>query len=262
MKKLLSYLLVAIMLPALVLTGCKDDPAPEPATGNFTTLSTYMVNQNLDLPALLAGWVIDPKPTTVDGGIVDVENDCTIPDWTVFDIRSEADFKKGHVKGSHNVKLTDIVTAAQAINGIDKILVMCYSGQTAGRAVMALRLSGFPNAKVSKFGFSAWSNNSEFDKWSSKESDQADGNSNWVSTAAPELPVYEYQHGQLHLLTVLQSLLKKLMKCLPIHLLNGVLQLQLFLVHLLIIQFTITGLKLITQVLVISPELIVLSQCH
>ncbi len=192
MKKLLSYLLVAIMLPALVLTGCKDDPAPEPATGNFTTLSTYMVNQNLDLPALLAGWVIDPKPTTVDGGIVDVENDCTIPDWTVFDIRSEADFKKGHVKGSHNVKLTDIVTAAQAINGIDKILVMCYSGQTAGRAVMALRLSGFPNAKVSKFGFSAWSNNSEFDKWSSKESDQADGNSNWVSTAAPELPVYEY----------------------------------------------------------------------
>ncbi len=54
MKKLLSYFLVAMLLPALVLTGCKDDTDdPTPAeTGNFTTLSTYMVNQNLDLPTL------------------------------------------------------------------------------------------------------------------------------------------------------------------------------------------------------------------
>ena len=57
---------------------------------------------------------------------------------------------------------------------------------------MALRLSGFPNAKVSKFGFSAWSDNSAFDSWSSKVSDQADGNANWVTTAAPDALVNGY----------------------------------------------------------------------
>ena len=197
MKKLISYLLVVMLIPAFVLTGCKDDKDdPTPVeTGNFTTLSTYMINQNLDLPTLLSGWVIDPKPTTVDGGIVDVENDCTIPDWTVFDIRSETDFNKGHVKGSFNVTLANIVTEAEAINNPEaKILVMCYSGQTAGRAVMALRLSGFPNAKVSKFGFSAWSNNSEFDKWSAKTDNGniAVGNANWVTTASADLPTNAY----------------------------------------------------------------------
>ena len=193
MKKLLSYFLVAMMLPALVLTSCKDDnDDPTPAeTGNFTTLSTYMVNQNLDLPTLLDGWVIDPTLTTATpAGIVDSAAGYSIPDWVVFDIRSAADFALGHIKGSVNVALANIVTEAQAINNNDaKILVVCYSGQTAGRAVMALRLSGFPNAKVSKFGFSGWSANSAFDKWSSKISDQAVGNANWVSTASPALPV-------------------------------------------------------------------------
>jgi rhodanese-related sulfurtransferase len=188
MKKLFSYFLVIMLLPALVLTGCKDDDDSEPQLGDYKTLSTYMVNSGYDLPALLEGWVIDPKPIT-DDGIVDVENECTIPGWTVFDIRTADDFNSGHIKGSFNVTLKDIVTEAKAINGIDKILVVCYSGQTAGRAVMALRLSGFANAKVMKFGFSAWSNHSAFDKWSSKTANIAVGSPNWVTTASPSLPV-------------------------------------------------------------------------
>jgi len=189
MKKLLNVILLAVIIPAIVFTGCKDDPAPVPAVGDFNTLSTYMINQNLDLPALLDGWVIDAKLNTLDGGIVDSADGYSIPDWTVFDIRSAADFALGHIKGSVNVTLSNIIQEANAINNNDtKILVVCYTGQTAGRAVMALRLSGFPNAKVMKFGFSAWSNNADFDKWSAKESDQAVGNPNWVSTASPDLP--------------------------------------------------------------------------
>ena len=189
MKKLFSYFLVVMLIPALVLTGCKDDgDDPEPK-GNFTTLSTHMINSGYDLPALLDGWVIDPIPIA-DGGIVDVDNDCTIPGWTVFDIRGEADFNAGHIKGSVNVALGDVVTKANELNdNTAKILVVCYSGQTAGRAVMALRLSGFPNAKVSKFGFSAWSDDAAFDKWSSETGNIAVGDANWVSTASPSLPI-------------------------------------------------------------------------
>ncbi len=193
MKKFISYFLVVMLIPAMVLTGCKDDPAPEPEKGDYETLTTYMTNQNYDLPALLDGWVIDPKLTTDDPpGIVD-PTDFSIPDWTVFDIRSESDFNDGHINGSINVALENVITVANEINdNTTKILVVCYTGQTAGRAVMALRLSGFPNAKVCKFGFSVWSDNATFDKWSANTSNQADGSPNWNSDASANLPVNGY----------------------------------------------------------------------
>jgi rhodanese-related sulfurtransferase len=106
----------------------------------------------------------------------------------VFDIRSADDFAKGHIKGSINVGLADVVD--EAANYDDKpILVVCYSGQTAGRATMALRLSGY-EASVMKFGFSYWSSDEDFDKWSGKVGDPADGHSNWTTDAASTLPVY------------------------------------------------------------------------
>lgn len=186
MKRLMNYFLVTMLIPAFVLTSCKDKQVEK---GTYADLSSYMVANNLDLPALLDGWIIDPKLTSEDGGIVD-PTDFSIPDWTVFDIRSAADFALGHVKGSVNTTLGNILTEANAINNNEaKILVVCYSGQTAGRAVMALRLSGFPNAKVMKFGFSVWSDNPDFDKWSSKTANIADNNANWVATAAPTIPV-------------------------------------------------------------------------
>ncbi len=188
MKKLLSYFLVVMMLPALVLTGCKDDgDDPQPVEkGNFETLKTYLVDQNLDLPALLDGWVVAPAPMPT--GIVDTANDCTIPGYHVFDIRSADDFaNKGHIKGAINVALTDIVTTAA--NYTDKpILVVCYSGQTAGRGAMALRLSGY-QAKVMKFGMSYW--NTEFDKWTGNVGNVGVENPNWVKTDAPTLPSNE-----------------------------------------------------------------------
>ncbi len=189
MRKFISYFLVVMVLPALILTGCKDsdDPAPV-AKGDFSTLSTYMVNQGYDLPALLDGWVIDPK-LIADGGIVD-PTDYSIPNWTIFDIRSSTDFALGHIKGAVNVALKDVITEANAINNPEaKILVVCKTGQTAGRAVMALRLSGFSNAKVCKFGFSAWSDNPAFDNWSANTGEIAVGSPNWITTAAPALPV-------------------------------------------------------------------------
>ncbi len=88
--------------------------------------------------------------------IVDT-NDYTIPGYHVFDIRSAADFATGHVKGAMNVALTDVLTKAAEVGNSKPILVICYSGQTAGRAVMALRLSGYADAKVMKFGMSYWS---------------------------------------------------------------------------------------------------------
>ena len=196
MKKIANYLMIILIVPVLVLSSCKKDPTESKA---FEDFKNYMVVSNLDLPVLLDGWIVAPKLTTVTGGIVDSAAGYTIPSYYVFDIRGAADFNAGHIKGSKNVALADVVTTAA--NYTDKpILVVCYTGQTAGRAVMALRLSGYSNAKVMKFGFSYWSSDTyvvggetkSFDKWTSKIGDPAVGHQNWVTNASAQLPDYGY----------------------------------------------------------------------
>lgn len=199
MKKLMNYFLLMMLVPAIMFTGCKDDPDdPTPEKGDFKTLSSYMVDNGLDLPDLLASptkWVVAPT-LVADGGIVDADNGYTIPGYYVFDIRGDEDFKAGHINGSMNVALKDVVTKANEVGKDKPILVVCYSGQTAGRAVMALRLSGFANAQVMKFGFSYWSSDKDFDKWSGKTlngaGDQALGSTNWKVDASTNLPSNDY----------------------------------------------------------------------
>lgn len=196
MKKFLSYFLILALVPVLLLSSCKKDEEETPAEpkGTFADLKSYMEINNYDLPALTApGWVVAPK-MVADGGIV--EADYTIPSYHVFDIRAAEDFNAGHIKGSMNVPLGDILTTA--VDYTDKpILVVCYTGQTAGRGAMALRLSGY-EAAVMKFGFSYWSSDTyadgdkSFDKWTPNVSDQAVGDANWVTSAAPTIPEFEY----------------------------------------------------------------------
>jgi len=138
MKKFISYFLLIAILPAFIITGCKDDPAPAPEKGDFQTLKTYMVANDLDLPTVLyqpSKWVVAPA-LIAKGGIVDPA-DHTIPGYFVFDIREADDFNAGHIKGAMNVALTDVLTKANEVGNGKPILIVCASGQTAGRAVVA-----------------------------------------------------------------------------------------------------------------------------
>jgi len=192
MKKYLNAFLLAVILPAFIFTGCKDDTSDNPTPkGNYDVLALYMANNGYDLPDLLSTpskWIVAPD-LMEKGGIVDPK-DYSIPGYHVFDIRKADDFSKGHVKGAINVALTDVITKAKEVGNDKPILVICYTGQTAARAVMALRLSGFPDAQVMKFGMSYW--NPEFDKWTSNCTDDADNNPNWVTDASAPLPSNDY----------------------------------------------------------------------
>jgi rhodanese-related sulfurtransferase len=189
MKKLMHLFMVALIIPAIMITGCKDDN-PEPAeTGNYETLVNYMAANNLDLPTLLStpsSWVVSPELISKStNGIVDPA-DYSIPGYHVFDIRSAEAFNAGHIKNSINVTLANVLEKAAEVGKDKPILIVCVTGQTAGRAVMALRLAGFEDAQVMKFGFSYW--NSDFDSWTGNCSDQADESPNWVTTDSPSLP--------------------------------------------------------------------------
>lgn len=151
-----------------------------------------MVANNLDLPALLSGFALDPNGISTPPGIVD-DATSTIPGYTVYDIRPAADFAANHIKNAKNVVLKDVITTTEslALAKDAKILVVCFTGQTAGQAVMALRLLGWKNAALLKWGMAGWNasfqgpwvNNSGY--VTPANGDLAVGSANWVTTAAP-----------------------------------------------------------------------------
>ncbi|MDK2868380.1 MAG: hypothetical protein PWP51_1823 [Clostridiales bacterium] len=71
-------------------------------------------------------------------------------DMTIVDIRSAADYEAGHVKGAVNMPWggTAIATEMAKIPNDKPVFVYCYTGQTAGQAVVAFNLAGFDARSV------------------------------------------------------------------------------------------------------------------
>jgi rhodanese-related sulfurtransferase len=184
MRKYLNLFIVMAIIPLMVMTSCKktdddDDGGSTTKKGTYADLKNYMLGAGLDLTdVLITGWVV-PASNVVDS------NDYTIPGWYVIDIRSASDFADGHIKGAHNVELKDVVSHAKANAVGEKVLIVCKTGQTAGHAVMALRLSGFADAAVLKFGMAGW--NEHFAApWEDNHGNLADENaSEWKTDASP-----------------------------------------------------------------------------
>jgi len=187
-----STALLAMLILVSFLHSCKEDPPPTPDNAYYT-LKSYMVDNSLDLPALLTTWVVDANGISASGIVDDATS--AVTGYTVFDLRSATDFAAGHIKNAKNVVLKDVITTTEtlALSQDTKILVVCYTGQTAGQAVMALRLLGWKNAQVLKWGMAAWNstyqtpwaNNSGFPD--AAKGDLGVGNANWVTTASPAL---------------------------------------------------------------------------
>jgi rhodanese-related sulfurtransferase len=75
-----------------------------------------------------------------------------------------ADFEDGHIEGAINVAWNKVVEYAETnLTKDHKILVVCYTGQDAGHAVLALSLLGY-DAYSLKWGMSGW--HQVFDLWS------------------------------------------------------------------------------------------------
>ncbi|MEI6678899.1 MAG: rhodanese-like domain-containing protein, partial [Mariniphaga sp.] len=182
--------ILAMLILVSLLHSCKKDPPPIPVNA-YTTLKAYMVVNSLDLPAMLTAWVVDPNGTSAAGIVDDATS--TVTGYTVYDLRSAADFATNHIKNAVNVVLKDVITKTEtlALAKDAKILVVCYTGQTAGQAVMALRLLGWKSAQVLKWGMAGWNatyqgpwvNNSGF--VTPALGDLAVGSANWATTAAP-----------------------------------------------------------------------------
>jgi len=175
MKKLLPLLWI---LSLFIVFGCSDSSEEPPAEVNeFEVLVNYLENGDENYQ----GWV-----NNLSGWIVNL-SDINTADYYVLDLRSEADYNTLHIPDAVNSTLDEMFDKVQ--NATKDILVVCYSGQTASFAHMLLRLKGY-DAYVLKFGMSIY--DSTLDKWTGNCSNKYAADPNWVTTASPALPEFDF----------------------------------------------------------------------
>ena len=157
----------------------------------FNILTEYLDANGMTITDLTTDWI------TAASGIVD-----NLDDYYIMDIRTGdyhgatvlddpddiVDYDNGHIEGAVLSSLGTIVTDAALAD--KPIIVVCYSGQSAGHAVMALRLSGYSNAMVLKWGMSGW--NSAFDVWSGNTAQLNHANWEAAPGAIADAEVFDY----------------------------------------------------------------------
>ena len=172
----LDWRLVLVLVLSLgLMVSCEDTDDEETATA-FETLTTYMADNSYDADVVVSGWTMAASALTGNEA-----------NYFILDIRSAEKYAEGHIPMAVNCPVfADVLTTVEAQNTSDlPVVVACYSGQSAAHAVVALRLSGYTDAKSLLFGMSSWA--MQFDSWSGNVASIAVGNANWSTAAAPAL---------------------------------------------------------------------------
>jgi rhodanese-related sulfurtransferase len=172
MRKLLRLLPVLLISGLVYFSGCGNEDEPELDYPAFGILVEYLEANNLDLPTMLVDWIVDPPD------LANVND--FINSYYILDIRGTAYYDAGHIEGAVSSDLLNVVEDAE--NADKTILLVDQTGQISGHAMVALRLSGYPNCKVLKWGMAGW--NSDFaGPWINNVSDTAKTFMSWI--AAP-----------------------------------------------------------------------------
>lgn len=147
--------ILSILLAFVFVTSCKkdDDPNPTPTVNESEVLATFLESPgsplgkdyvNSDMPSITSA--TDVFTLNQTGQVY------------IIDIRSAADFATGHIANAHNVALGDILSHVNALDQApyQKVVIVCYSGQSAGFATLLLRIAGFDKVFSMKWGMCSW----------------------------------------------------------------------------------------------------------
>lgn len=171
-----------LILPLLAFTSaCSDDDDDDPITPPVNEAELLIA----ELEGTNGDYLNTTCPSIVKADMV-YENVNGAKTWYIIDIRAADAFATGHVPGAVNVTMTDIFTHMANVDAAsyDKIVIVCYSGQSAAWTTALLRLSGIMNVASMKYGMSSW--HPDFDVISSKCSSQYE--SQFVTSASPAKP--------------------------------------------------------------------------
>ena len=154
-----SFFLITIFISATVLlssfTNLDNNPFNPP--NEFKTLLNYLENNNNyienELPLIMAN---------------EVKKNYKNSKYHIIDIRSNSWFDYGHIKNAANVKAENLLTYFENTikpSDFDKIVMVCYSGQSASYYASLLRLAGYDNVYSMKWGMSSWREDFANNSW-------------------------------------------------------------------------------------------------
>ena len=176
-----SFFLITIFISATVLlssfTKLENDTINPP--NEFKTLLNYLENNNNfienELPLIMAE---------------EVKKNYKNSKYHIIDIRTNSWFEYGHIKNAANVKAENLLTYFEGtINpkDFDKIVMVCYSGQSASYYASLLRLAGYDNVYSMKWGMSSWREDFANNSWKKNVKNDFASKIETVEKAKPEL---------------------------------------------------------------------------
>lgn len=94
--------------------------------------------------------------------------------YLVLDIRSESWFEYGHIKNAQNIAAADLLNHFETVidpASFEKIVLICYSGQSASYYAGLLRIAGYSNVYSMNWGMSSWREDFAENSWLKNISD-------------------------------------------------------------------------------------------
>ncbi len=144
-----KFWMIAILAVGIVFTSCNsdDDVNESLVLVEYLQSSDNLLGKdyaNSDMPSLIS--------------VADVNSLVLTNTAYLIDLRSAEDFAAGRIAGAVNVTLGDLLTHVQSINMEDyeKVVVLCYTGQTSSYGTVLLRLQGYDKVFSMTFGMCAW----------------------------------------------------------------------------------------------------------
>ncbi|MCK5537188.1 MAG: rhodanese-like domain-containing protein [Bacteroidales bacterium] len=164
MKKL--FLLVALVIPTtFLLTNCGSETKTE--TNKETVVVAKKLNSEILLDKIIENgdFINSAKaPTMIKSSAV--KEAIEAGNHHVIDLRTSKDYANGHIKNAVNIKLSELLDYVNSIDmkSYKKVVLVCYTGQTASYANSVLQIMGYNNVYTMKWGMCSW--NKDFsDRW-------------------------------------------------------------------------------------------------
>lgn len=165
-KNRLLALLTALLMVALVLTGCGGKTETAPAAAPVAAPVVAPAPEPAPAPPVDKGAIIkeaavayfDAIPSNlnmIDAADLKKRVDAKDTTLVIVDIRSAADYAKSWVEGSINIPFATIGQNLDKLPKDKQIMVSCYSGQTSGQTIALLKVMGY-NVLSVKGGFPSY----------------------------------------------------------------------------------------------------------
>ena len=146
----------------------------------------------------------------------DVKSNLKNPKYHIIDIRSDSWFDYGHIKGAVNLKAEDLLSYFENTikpKDFEKIVLVCYSGQSASYYAGLLRIAGYDNVYSMKWGMSSWREDFAENAWLKNIDSSHDSDMETAENPKPEAGNHpQLNTGKIEANDILKARLTELFK--------------------------------------------------